>query len=68
MKEYRELLKFKYNGKKYVMLIDNNNKYFFLHINTANQYEYLHLQTFKEICSIFCNAPHILRIEKEQKK
>ena len=68
MKEYRELLKFKYNGKKYVMLIDDNNKYFFLHINADNQYEYIPLQTFKEICSIFCNTPHILRIEKDQKK
>ncbi len=68
MKEYRELLKFKYNSKKYVMLIDKCNKYFFLHINDSNQYEYIPLETFKEICSIFCNTPHILRIQKDEKK
>lgn len=48
MKEYRELLKFKYNGKKYVMLIDGKNKYFFLHINNANQYEYIHYKHLKK--------------------
>lgn len=68
MKEYRELLKFKYNGKKYSMLIDNSNKYFFLHINNANQYEYIPVETFREICSIFCNTPHILRIQKDKKE
>lgn len=68
MKEYRELVRFKFNGKKYIMYIDNQNKYFFLELKDNNQLSYIPLQTFKEICDIFCKTPHILNIQKGKKE
>lgn len=68
MKEYRELVKFKYNGKKYIMYIDNQNKLFFLELKNNLQLSYIPLKIYKELCNIFLVAPHILRIQKDNKR
>ena len=67
MKNYRQLLKFKYNGKNYLMLVDEQNKYFFLRID-GHHLNYLELDEFLEISDIFCNTPHILKAQKDGKK
>ena len=67
MKEYRELVRLKFNNRKYIMYIDNQNKYFFLELKDGNQLSYIQLQTYKELCDAFCKTPHILR-EKKKKR
>lgn len=67
MKEYRQLLRFKYNGKNYLMLTDKQNKYFFLRIDN-HHLNYLELNEFLEISNIFCNTPHILNARKDNSK
>ena len=68
MKEYRELVRLKFNNRKYIMYIDNQNKYFFLELKDGNQLSYIQLQTYKELCDAFCKTPHILRVQKDGKK
>ena len=53
MKEYRELVRLKFNNRKYIMYIDNQNKYFFLELKDSNQLSYIQLQTYKELCDAF---------------
>lgn len=45
-KDFRKVIKFKYNKNYYQMFIDDNNKMFFLKIINANTYEYI---TFQEM-------------------
>lgn len=67
MKEYREVLKFKYNKKSYRMYLDNQNKKYFLRDDNG-QLSYLDRDEFIEIGHAFCDTPHILRAKRDGKE
>lgn len=57
MIEYTKIMKFKYDGHYYQLLVDKNNKYFYLRINDDSSYSYISLKEFIVFNKIFCAKP-----------
>lgn len=66
--EYRKIIQFNFNQKKYQLLLDNKNKYFFLEVNYDGSFSYITIEELISLHNLFKNFPNIKNAETGQEK
>lgn len=67
MREYRFVLTFSMDEKKYNMYLDNNNRKFFLRVD-GDKLNYLQLEEFVKIYHELSTVPNVMNAKKDDKK